>query len=267
ALSVPSGTATLSALTVTGASTLTSASLSTTLGVTGLSTLGSLTVTGVSSLATLGVSGVSTLDSVVVTGAATAASVDSPVGKFDTLSVTSGASTVYTLPSDLGTDGQARSFIAILSLSLSSLHVLGVESSALAWVTPSSGSSDDPTVREFTVTSGTNYAGDAYSVTAGDQLRAFTDGTVHSASDCNPDYSDYGSDIGVALADAAAGEQISVGLRNHIYTGYSGLVQFETYWWNWLTHSITTTVSDDVTHHGFAYSSTEMLIYGARTPL
>ncbi|GIQ84045.1 hypothetical protein KIPB_005472 [Kipferlia bialata] len=109
ALSVPSGTSTLSALSVTGASTLASATLTGALDVTGLATLGSLAVTGASSLTTLGVSGHSTLASLDVTGAATSDSVTATTGAFDTLSVTSGGSTVYTLPSNAGTSGQVLS--------------------------------------------------------------------------------------------------------------------------------------------------------------
>ncbi|GIQ85736.1 hypothetical protein KIPB_007456 [Kipferlia bialata] len=260
ALSVPSGTSTLSALSVTGAATLTSATLSSTLGVTGLSTLGSLTVTGASSLSTLTVTGTSTLDSVGVTtaatvgttldvtGAATAASVTATTGAFDTVSVTSGGSTLYSLPSALGTDGQ----------------VLGVSSSTLSWVTPSSGgSSADPYIREFTVTSGVDYLSQPYSVAVGDTLQMFSgtasDGTVHNMSQCPADESEDGVTVGIALSAANAGETVSVMVKGGIYTGFTGLSTFADYYTSWIDFQNSTT-SGATNYIGKAMSATELYV-------
>ncbi|GIQ82549.1 hypothetical protein KIPB_006399, partial [Kipferlia bialata] len=218
-LSITSGTVTASALSVTGVSTLASATLSSTLDVTGLSTLGSLTVTGASSLSTLTVTGASTLDSVGVTGAATADSVTATTGAFDTVSVTSGSSTVYSLPSTIGTEGQ----------------VLGVSSSSLDWVTPSSGgASADLSAyfnRDFTITAPHDTHG-AYTVSPGQMMRLYDDGTIHSISESyqvNGEWVD-GGYIGIANEAGTSGDSIGVSMIGGFYDAYTGLSPGQKYW-------------------------------------
>ncbi|GIQ82709.1 hypothetical protein KIPB_003895 [Kipferlia bialata] len=247
-------TLTVDAVTATTGNNLTLTALSVdvsgALDVSGATTVDGLTDSGATSLTSLTVSGTAALDSLGVTGAVTAGSVST-----DSLSITSGASTVYSLPTSAGTEGQ----------------VLGVEASGVGWVTPASGSSGysaDSYIWDFTVSSGTtlNSAGGPYSVAVGDHLRAFADGTCHSIQQ-TPDSEPYdnGVMLGVALTSAAAGETVSVMVGGGFYTGYTGLIPGTPYYSDYVD-STPTTDKNNGQYIGVAMSATVLHIQqGGRT--